>query len=64
MANRETAQRIDAVARTIAHAAWDKSTALLRDNRAALGRCAQAPLHKEIPDEVETPTLTAGISSG
>jgi cell division protease FtsH len=63
-ASPETAQRIDAAVRAIVHAAFDRSTALLRDNRATLDRCAQALLDRETLDEAEIAALTAGLSRG
>jgi len=60
----QTAQSIDAAVRTIVHAAFDKSTALLRDNRATLDRCAQALLDKETLDEAEIAELSAGLVRG
>jgi cell division protease FtsH len=60
----QTAQRIDAAARAILHAAVDKSTALLRDHRATLDRCAQALLDKETLDEAEIAALSAGLVRG
>jgi cell division protease FtsH len=63
-ASPETAQCIDAAVRTIVHAAFDKSTALLRDNRATLDRCAKALLDKETLDEAEIAGLSARLVRG
>jgi cell division protease FtsH len=63
-ASPETAQRIDAAVRAIVHTAFDCSTALLRDHRATLDRCAHALLDKETLDEAEVAALTAGLGNG
>jgi cell division protease FtsH len=60
-ASPDTAQRIDAAVRAIVHAAFDRATALLRDNRATLDRCAGALLDKETLDEAELLGLTSEL---
>ncbi len=57
----ETAQRIDAAVQRIVQDAFDRATALLREHRPTLDRCAAALLEKETLDEAELRALTSDL---
>ncbi|HJV61305.1 MAG TPA: ATP-dependent zinc metalloprotease FtsH [Albitalea sp.] len=59
----QTAQHIDAAVRGVIDEALERATALLRQNRAVLERCAKALLERETLEEKDIAALTADLSA-